>query len=529
MREKRACVRKLLSLGIAGLLLTSCKGNTGEDQTTGINETRETSPLQTEASSITQSSGSSEMTQADKKPPTYDIDWTRYDSVVWMYDSFANIDAANTDAINARLIELGSDTIIRFSKGIMGDMYAKQVKASIQSETPPDILTAGIGDAGADQGTDRACRNGWLMQLDEYLASSEGKTLYESVPEKVWLASSYNGHYYGISTMLPFSYRMSFYVDTDMAKQLNVSLDEIKACKSIEDLEPILDRVASQEDCDLLVIQEMNNMPLRILFPEYDFLKEIHNVTSTALIAGEADTARAESLFEQELTRTRLNALARYQTKGYIPKPDQKKSRFLIYVGEDDIGTVGNFVTQVAVLDYPGTKDVENIPFAVGYLPTNYNSICGICDASLKKDKALKILEWILTDKELSDLFIHGPEYDRVYVDGKIMNEEFITRGLYFPNALIAEPHYFDHYETNKTEYVKELYASVKSSVFTGLYMDLSSVKTEVEACEAEIQSRERSFFYGLFDDVDQELAVLNQSLKDAGIDHILLLIDQKP
>lgn len=521
-----------LSMAFIGCLVTGCKSD----------PTSESSAVSVYVSSVSQSetsaadasglhpgavpSVSSETGKSNETVSTDDIDWDAYDRIMWAYDDFVKIDAAAQQGINARLVALGSDTIIDFYCGRMGDDYAEAIEDFINEDKAPDIITAGIGYEGTDMGTMRAYSRGWLMELDEYLSSDAGRALYDSVPEAVWKSGSCNGSVYGVSTIPIYTYRIMMYVNTEIAQKLGVSLDELQQCCSIEDLEPILAAASKKsEDVDLLVVQEMGGIPMSVFLPEADFLEEPRNITSQAIVTFDTPNAKAENLFATDLARKRFETVREYTQKGYMTTTNNRKGDFLIFLSEDTEGSPKDALADMIRPLYRKTKEVKAVPLAVTYLPTSMNSVTGVCAKSHKAEKALKVLEYVMTDAELSNYLIHGSMGQRTYQDGRVTSLTFMLHVQYFPNYLIADPLWF---EEDKEGYYRECFQTIKTSPFTGLYLDLRPYTAEITACNGVIGDYMFGLMRGEYENVGQTLDELNQKLSGAGIDKVLQYINDK-
>ena len=130
-----------------------------------------------------------------------------------------------------------------------------------------------------------------------------------------------------------------------------------------------------------------------------------------------------------------------------------------------------------------------------------------------------------MTDAELSNYLIHGSMGQRTYQDGRVTSPTFMLHVQYFPNYLIADPLWF---EADKEGYYRECFQTIKTSPFTGLYLDLRPYMEEITACNDVIGDYMFGLMRGEYENVSLTLEELNQKLSEAGIDKVLQYINDK-
>ena len=102
--------------------------------------------------------------------------------LVWAYDNALIITPSVNKALNSALVDKGYEFVILFEE-LDVLVYEDSIDKMIEEGNSPDIICGGLGDAGTLQGTYRAVKKEWLLELDSYL-DTEGKALKDIYPEK---------------------------------------------------------------------------------------------------------------------------------------------------------------------------------------------------------------------------------------------------------------------------------------------------------------------------------------------------------
>lgn len=458
--------------------------------------------------------------------------------LLWVYNDFLAISPSCNNAINAALVKKGYDFVILFQQ-IKEVTYENTINTMIADANAPDLICAGIGEAGKLQGTYRAIKNEWFENLSTYLNSNEGKVLKESYPENMWKSFEVNGNIYGVNGMLPIVTDYVYYVNKDIADKYQISLDELKELKPME-LGKILEKVYQGEKAEdfATYVYEDNNYSenYSTIFDPYN------NTCNPIVIDNRLVSLKAVNLFCEQDQIDYFLAMTEYKKKGYLPieneninkkeKQDKEsKGNFFIMQGSNNLfGDKGRNEIINIKNRYPKACDIEIVSYATGNISKQGNSITGICRYSEKKDMAFLALCAVFTDPEISDLFLYGMEgVDYTLKEGKAIpigdNSFHWYISLYFGNPIISTPTLYE--PMNKKEIAFDKINRMNAPDNLGKYMeliDISDVMNRINNIAVEYQG----LFSGDFNDVETTLLELNHKLEEANIQYIVDEINRR-
>jgi putative aldouronate transport system substrate-binding protein len=506
---------------IAALALTACAGESEEVAETTSAASQPDTTGSTDGTDGTDGSDE-EVTEKlsveklEKKYPGKTV-------LTWVYNDVVSITPEINLKINDLLVQKGCDYVLYFYS-VPETLFERKVNAMINGGNTPDLICASVGAAGTYQGTYRAYQNGWLLDLEDYLQTEEGKKLWEAVPEACWQASMVDGEYLGVCTMLPVCSDAAYYVNKDLMEQYGLTEEDFMN-RTPAELGELLALVQEENVCAL----DMDGSITDVV--NVQTIVENRGYQSDAIVISNDDQdAQAENIFANDNAVAWFRAVADYRQKGYLAGTGEEEKQtvpqnFFISLGADNRFDSAYADRIIALLHstYPEAGEIAVIPYDTMPLTTYFNSISGVCSASGHQQEALAALTMTMTDREISDLLLYGIEDEHYELDenGKINPFDIISWGysMYFGNTLVSTPTVNE--PDNKEEVFGEAFASMKETAVLGKYVDLTDYADQVEMIQ-EITEEYAGLWNGAFEDVDGTLAEACEKLEAAGIQEIL-------
>lgn len=458
--------------------------------------------------------------------------------LLWVYNDFLTISPSQNNAINVALVNKGYDFVILFQQ-IKEDMYEITINNMILDGNAPDIICAGIGEAGKLQGTYRAIKNDWFQTLSTYLDSEEGKVLKTSYPANMWKSFEVNGSIYGVNGMLPIVTDYVYYVNKDIANKYDISLDKLKGLKPTE-LGEMLEKVYQGESAEEFTTYVYDDNNYKGNYST--FFDPYNNTCDPVVIDNRLNSPKAVNIFTEQDQIDYFITMAEYKEKGYLPAENEisnKKDKqdkesmanFFIMQGNDNLfGDRGRTEIINIKNKYPMAGDIEIVTYAAGNISKQGNSITGICRHSEKKDMAFLALCAVFSDTEISDLFLYGIEgVDYTLKEGKAIplgyNSFHWYISLYFGNPFISTPTLNE--PMNKKEIAFNKIDRMNAPDNLGIYMELVDISEDVKRIN-NIVGEYNGLFYGEIRDVETAINELNQKLEEANIQHVIDEINKR-
>lgn len=145
--------------------------------------------------------------------PTISPDDDPAPKIVWIDFPFLGITDEAKDLIRWRLKERGINCSIEFisSEDRLGKEYKDWLDKKNNSNSPPDIVSAGIWEHGLFDAAEFAKSE--LLPLNDFLATEEGQSLYNSYAEAEWDRAAVNGTYYTVPLRLANLNEVYLYVN----------------------------------------------------------------------------------------------------------------------------------------------------------------------------------------------------------------------------------------------------------------------------------------------------------------------------
>lgn len=357
--------------------------------------------------------------------------------------------AAKLKVLNKTLLEEGYNYILEI-KTFPKNKYREQVLPIIESGEA-DIISVGIDMANGSYGfAQDFIRKGYFEDLTEYLASEEGKTLWNWYTEAEWRKVETDGKNYVIPFQGSvygsgyFAFNKS-YVSEEMLKDFT---------GTPEDLKNILDSV----ELPAGVYGILNGM-------SYRDVAMLCGMTVEDDIFFDLETGVAENPFENEDYYTHMKMLNDLYNNGQIKEFTGLDS------GTQEEAAVRNGKFAVWI-DYRRNAFYEEVEDTVITVPMKFSmvnalSTChGINKNSGQKESALQLLTLLYTDAVFGNLLTYGEEGTDYYLqdgfvckpDGtmRINNTADLAYGIYD----LAFPCLNDTLLTNRREFKNVHYAS---------------------------------------------------------------------
>ncbi len=413
------------------------------------------------------------------------------------------------EAVNEYLVRQGADFVLCFET-YAESQYEVALNNRIAENDAPDLICGGL--CQLEYGVVRELRNGWLLELDEYLKTPDGRALWEAFPENYWKTMKYEGHYYGVTSVVDNT-DQAYFVNKSMMEQYGITAQMLADC-SLSELGDILQKVkdGEGEKCRLLALSN-SIYDMEGYMP----ITEKNDISSDALVLplGE-DSARAVNLFEEPEAAEWFKTLGEFYLSGYM----QEAEKCFIYVMQTS--RLRNQAGWKEILQaYFGSEDnIEIVYFGPGALYPK-GTLTGVCASSRHQEQALQALTLAMTDPVITDLMLYGTEEeDYKNPEGFVTKENYdILNAMQYGNLFIRS---FQEYEKNlpqnyRFDVVNEAYVTPQA----GMMFDLEAYSDQISQIQT-IVGDYRGLFSGTIQDVDGALEELNKRLHEAGIDEVL-------
>ncbi len=459
--------------------------------------------------------------------------------LVWAYDNEMEITPGQNRALNSTLADKGYEFVIFFEE-VDNLSFEEYIDNMVKGETPPDIICGGLGDAGTLQGTYRSVKKEWLLELDSYLDTEEGKALKDAFPEKIWKTFEVNGSIYGVNGIFPFYTDLVYFVNQELADKYNVSTEELANLKPSE-LGPVLDVVYQGEKAkDFIAYVYDEDEDFQGYYSQVR--DHLNNACNAIVVDNRIKKPEPVNLYTQEDQINYFVSLAQYRENGYLTvDKDQLDSdeeinptNFFILKGYDDMfGDKAKSEQEYIEMDFPKVSEITVVPFAPGNLFPQVNGIAGVCNYSNNKEVAFKALSAVYSQEDLSNILLYGVEgVDYELIDEKVaidIDEEkgfdVWFRSLYFGNSFISTA--FNEEPKNKKEVISEKINQMFITDTVGTYIELDDITDDIDEINSIISEYE-GLFDGEIPNVEDAIQELNSRLEDADFQSLFDEIKQR-
>lgn len=507
----------LLVLIYSLIMFSSCSDNNTENPPINTSETE----LETETESKTEAEEIIFVPQGEK--------------LVYITPDDGRISDNVVNSINLYLQKLGKPYYIEFA-ALSGEWedssvgnngkYIEALKKRIDTGESVDLLQTGM--PWDINGYEDLALNGYLYDLSEYLSSSEGKPLYDSVPQYYWEDAKVKGKIYGANGYTYYRNSCpSYMINKSLMEKYNLKAEDFN--RPLHELKDIFEKVQKGEGdgfypftaeispdysissayavCSGVNIDRSNNT-VRILTDNEDymsFVKDIYEMEAQGFYSSEA--------------RSKIdNFLLKFSFK--TPLPDY-------LIGSGAYTFEGRTATADDVVIIPLEKYGNYRVAASGYT--------SVCSKSKHADYAADFLNTIFTDTNVTDYLLFGvKDIDYELEEGKISqssflhdeNEKFsaeIFKMLIYGNSFICTPRYYERDDMSKVYY--DMHKSLQKDPLNkfrfnaeGYAKTLGEINNSLELITKDIGKKS-------FEDMKSEL---EESLRKAGIDKLLQEVNRQ-
>lgn len=406
--------------------------------------------------------------------------------------------------------KIGVNVDLRF---IDPNVYNKKIrmKATVADENF-DLSWVGYKDEFVN-----TFKSGVMYPLKD-LIDEQAPELWNCVDSYMWEDSQINNEWYAVPNTQVCFYQYAFSVQKDLADKYGFTKEKID---SPRELEPFLEQVKNGGDvlypiCTIYGVDMWLNT-------------KYEKVTAGMFISTESDSPKVINLWDiPEFIEAKTRMREWYQ-KGYIRKDIN------LYLGKTEQDLNENRYAVFEERWKPGEevdnklkfgKEYKSIMIGEPYMNNkdSTDTMLFINKYSKNKEKAIKLIYLLNTDKELYNTVVYGVEglhYD-LNKEGKVVlkansgynvSDEAWRFGNQF-NALILEDNDDDIWEeTKKMNY------ETRKSLISGFYFDESPVAEEILKCSI-IDNEYSSVAIGS-NDYMSNLGEIMAKYKEAGVDKI--------
>ncbi len=361
-----------------------------------------------------------------------------------------------------------------------------------------------------------------FLNLNDHL-DKELKDYVEIMNPGFITGGSIDGNLYALPVNNNLATTEYWTFDKELVDKYNIDVENVS---TIDTLEPVLDAFAeANEDSTITPLGQTRTSA----YVPFDNIMG-GNVPLAVPLEGKTDTI--VNLYETEELQSYLGKMHDFYKKGYVIKDAatiannpftlEQKTWFA------QRQTGGSIGSSKSLLE--GIKHSELImkPLGTAYNTTGYARVAmhAISAGSKKQEEALKLLNYVNTNKEVADLLVFGIEgehYDR-NEDGSITMTN--TEGYYQGAWALLNTHLVSKTtpiteETEKLdEESKQFQADATDSPIFGFTFDSSMFRTEIASIQSLMDQYVDSLNSGTVNP-EEVVPELNEKLKKAGLDDI--------
>ena len=360
-----------------------------------------------------------------------------------------------------------------------------------------------------------------FLPLDDLL-QSDGQDILSVLSEEYLIYSRRDGKQYGLPPKIELASASGVVMRTDLLEKYEI---DSKTIQTWDDVGEVLDTIVKNEPdiygivVDLprqfsplasslaMVVEEENKLEAVNYFATADFYEWAERIY---------DWGQKEYLYD--LANYRYNSGA---TRGLLYGLMEEGYLFSYMVGY-----------KPGIADQE-TKNFDVLLTKIQITPqvitnTSYQGEWGIYSRSTHPKEAMRILNFLYSDKEINNLFcwgIEGEHYQKdengrlVLPDGKTQSEYFFNRNWVLPNGYIADVWQGDI--PNLLEEVEKFNDEAEYAPDFEFWFDDSEVQVETERCLEVINAYLDGFVCGQFDP-DEMIPMMLSELEDCGIERII-------
>ncbi|MGL4624836.1 MAG: ABC transporter substrate-binding protein [Culicoidibacterales bacterium] len=355
-------------------------------------------------------------------------------------------------------------------------------------------------------------RKGAFLPIDDYLTTTEGQELYETIDARFWEGAKIGGETYGVPTQKEISAAPMWVFTKEYVEKYDIPYEDIH---TLQDLEPWLQLIKDNEPgvTPLYVSRDFSTPS------SFDLLLEPLGVALNS--EGEL---KVENIFETPEKVQALETMRDWYQKGLINSDGAT-------AGDDK--SIKRFVTKgdgQPYADVIWSKDLgyevvtSEIMQPVITNASTTGSLTAISATSEHPEEAFKFLHLLNTDEYLRNLVnygIEGTHYEKVNeTQIKLLPEQKNYSMPYFALGNMFNTYTLENEPVTKWEEFVEFNNSGITSPALGFKFDPTPVQTEVAAFRNVLDEFGAPLNTGTVDTTDY-LKKLNDKLKSSGIDKV--------
>ncbi len=433
-------------------------------------------------------------------------------SVIWSLPDYGI--ELNTDLLNKALLEDGYSYRLKIQ--YISDTEEMDYQAQIRqllSQGQTDIAFLGTSTVGEiDDNIESMVRDGILLELSDYLSTSEGTKLKESYYEELWDTVTVNGQLCLLPNQVAmdgsgfYAFNKELFTEEDIKAFDGTlqSLEEMLEEKNVEDYPVIW-------DVDIYQLAFLAGLEYR-----YGVLLdletgEVDNIYESAGFLNVIDSIKAmmqEDYFGEELA---------YYNMGDSEEIEKYEERiealqFSVWAGR------GFSELREEIIEH---AYIVQMPYA---LVSRVSGSTGISSNAPHADEALELLTLIYTNEKYSNLLIWGQENTDYTLEngiGKPLTD--LAKGVFVKEFLLGVydvvlPAEGDSFVTDRAAAKRAVYESDArlNSKLTGFQIDLSAFDDGMKELDSIASSALQGYIYGNY-----SLEEMKDALLEVGTDKV--------
>ena len=415
-------------------------------------------------------------------------------------------------AANARLAELGSDLKIEFVCVSMGN-YDQKLQLANAGKEEYDLCFTSNWCNNIYQNVS----NGSLADITDLVPKYAPK-LYASMDEKVWDAVKINGKLYAVPNWQIQAKSLGCYMPASKLEKVGMEPSDFK---TIEDVTEYLKRLSKVETQKGVITASWDVVNM------YYGLVPVGSLMLPGMIRYKSDEKiTVINQYESPEFREYVSTVRSWVENGYITDD---------YLKADEYSAKGierkplHFGTYSPGVERDLSVEYEWKGGKLGDAVLNTDGITaamvGVSATSASPENAVKMLEFVNTDKELMNIICYGLEgkhYEKIG-ENTIRYTDVATysRPSAFTVASSENLYVKEGKPENVWEETRAFNESAIESPILGFTVDMEPISVELANCQTVINEQIEMLTLGLVP-VDEGIEKLVKSLKEAGSDKII-------
>jgi putative aldouronate transport system substrate-binding protein len=366
--------------------------------------------------------------------------------------------------------------------------------------------------------TDNLVKQNAVYDLTDIIKDS---TLYKSIPDWVWGASSYNGKNYFVSCYKESAEGYNLMFRQDLVDKYKWDLSKVKTLK---DIEPML-ADCKKEGLKYPFLTQKTAMFHRFYLNDFDF------ITQDSLFAVDRKTNEVVNPVQTAQYKEFCDLMSNWGEKGYVSEDDVTKTTTDTTTQTQDWGI--SWWTSVPNNDEASTRYKQKVTMApvtdcFSHSTTTLGS-CFAVTANSTEEQAKACVDFLgllYTDKTLADLYTYGlkgTDYD-VDAKGQVVKKGDMYNHSAWESCNVLNLSLETGEPENKVELYKNFNDASTPSCASGFRFDKSNIEDKYAACTNVFDE----FGFPLENggsspaDVDKQIEAFQKALDEAGYQDIL-------